>query len=94
MPEDEIEATPEFETTWDGRCVWVNDHTGRSIGRFTPRGVDVHKTGPEQLASGTQCLDCFDDAEPARAWDKFVRSMQQHHGVTIPDTAKPGFVIG
>lgn len=94
MRDDEGEMTPQFEITWDGRCVWINDQTGCCIGRFTPRGVDVHKTGPEQLASGTQCLDCFDDAEPARAWERFVRSMQQHHGVTVPDTAKPGFVVG
>jgi hypothetical protein len=85
--------TPKHQILWDGRCVWVNDETGCCIGRFTRRGVDVHKTGPEQIATGTQCLDCFHDVEPAHAWDRFVQSMLQHHGVSVPAAARPEFVL-
>lgn len=83
---------PQHEVIWDGRCVWINDETGCCIGRFTRRGVDVHKTGPEQLATRTQCLDCFHDVDPVDAWDRFVQSMRKHHSVSVPEAAKPGFV--
>ena len=88
-----ISVSSKHEIIWDGRSVWVNDETGCCIGRFTRRGVDVHKTGPDQVATGIQCLDCFHDVEPAHAWDRFVRSMKLHHGVSVPVSARPGFVL-
>jgi hypothetical protein len=83
--------TATHEIVWDGRCVWVNDDTGCCIGRFTRMGVDVHKTGPDQLETGQQCLDCFHDADPRKSWNRFVVSMRAHHAIDIPADAKPDF---
>ena len=43
------------EICWDGRTVWVNDQSGCCIGRFSALGVDVHRTGEQQIATGQQC---------------------------------------
>lgn len=85
--------TDTYQIEWDGRCVWINDNTGCCIGRFTRNGVDVHRTGPEQVGTGQQCLDCFNDADPSLAWSRFVDSMRVHHRVEIPAGAKPSFVV-
>ncbi len=69
----------------------VNDHTGCCIGRFSKMGVDVHKAGPDQVATGIQCLDCFHGGDPRELWDRFVISMRNHHGVEVPPGAKPAF---
>ena len=80
------------EIWWDGRTVWVNDQSGCCIGRFSALGVDVHRTGEQQMATGQQCLDCVHDLGPTDAWERFRTSMQQCHGVTVPPCAKPDFV--
>jgi hypothetical protein len=54
--------------------------------------VDVHKTGPEQIAIGTQCLACFHHVAPAQAWYRFVAAMLRHLQVSVPAIAKPAFV--
>jgi hypothetical protein len=77
---------------WDGRMVWVNDLSGCCIGRFSARGVDVHRSGPEQMETGLECLDCVQDLVPTQAWKRFRTSMEVHHGVRVPASAKPDFV--
>jgi len=83
-----------IEIESDGRVVWVNDPTGCCIGRFSKNGVDVHRTGPEQVELGTQCLDCFHEGNPAEQWDRFVSSMKTHHGVDVSARHRPKFVGG
>jgi hypothetical protein len=80
------------EIIWSPTTVWVNDDSGCCIGRFSPVGVDVHKTGAEQEAGGEQCLDCITGLPPQASWDRFVGSMLKHHDVVIPAEAKPSFV--
>ena len=67
----------------DGRTVWVNDNTGCCVGRLSPVGIDVHRTGPDQLKHGTQCLDCAHDVPKAEMWAYFVKSMADNRQVTI-----------
>lgn len=87
------ELAPETtEILWDGKTVWANDSSGCCIGRFGIRGVDVHKSGADQLESNSQCLDCIHDLPPDAAWSRFVASMRTHHGVEIPEVARPTFV--
>lgn len=71
----------------DGETVWVNDPTGCCIGRYKNGMMDVHKTGAEQMRTGTQCLDCGHGAE--NTWESFKASMLEHHGVIIPDRHQP-----
>lgn len=80
--------TPGVEVLWDGRTVWVNDATGCCIGRLSRFGVDVHRSGPEQVEDGQQCLDCV-HLPPVLAWPRFILSMAQHHGVLVPEEARP-----
>lgn len=77
------------QVQWDGRTVWVNSgFDGCSIGRFTPAGVDVHRTAQEQMDGAAQCLKCLRSAGPEE-WAMFRDLMEMHYGVTIPDEATP-----
>ncbi len=76
----------------DGRTVWVNDATGCCIGRLGPAGIDVHRTGPEQMTVGaSQCLDCAHDVPKEKMWDYFVNSMFLNHNVYVPERHRPGW---
>lgn len=39
----------------NGSTVWVNDPYG-CLGRFGPRGIDVHRSVTEQMADKGECL--------------------------------------
>ena len=80
------------EIDFDGNTVWVNDDTGCCIGRLGRLGVDVHKTGPQQMLGGSQCLDCH-SPPIEQMWDYFKNSMLAHHSVEIPEAAKPLWAI-
>lgn len=73
----------------NGLTVWVNEATGMCIGRFSSRGVDVHRDAESQLRGDAQCLDCTHDLPFDESWDRFVESMFKHHGITIPTELKP-----
>jgi len=77
-------ASDEVEITTDGKTVWVNG-SGVCLGRFGPRGVDVHRRAEEQLAGLPQCLDC----RPVPDWEAFVASMKEHHGVEVDSVFEP-----
>jgi hypothetical protein len=79
----------DVEIVSDGRCVWVNDDQGACIGRFSKRGVDVHRTLAEQLAEGKQCLVC---SHGTADWDVFVSAMLEHHGVAVGSEHRPSWV--
>lgn len=89
---EQIGRNGPVEILWNGSTVWVNDTFGCCIGRFSALGVDVHRSGEEQMVSGQQCLDCVHDLDPREAWSRFLQSMEIHHGVRIPTAAKPDFV--
>jgi hypothetical protein len=89
---DEQRRDEVVEVVTDGATLWVNGPDGMCIGRFGARGVDVHRTAAEQLAGAPQCLDCIHDLPPLEAWNRFVRSMAEHHAVEIGPEWKPEFV--
>tara|TARA_Y100000034_G_scaffold128232_1_gene182489 strand:+ start:221 stop:625 length:405 start_codon:yes stop_codon:yes gene_type:complete len=79
-----LRLVPDHDIVSDGKTVWVNSAQG-CLGRFSPNGVDVHKTAQGQIESGTACLDCSEVPD----WGEFVRSMKEHHGIEIPKTYRP-----
>lgn len=74
----------------DGRTVWVHAPDGSCIGRFSAFGIDIHKTGSEQMETGTQCLFCVEGVKPfARRpdrglWLLFVEKMKELYGIEVP----------
>lgn len=75
------------EILWDGNTVWVNGDGGL-LGRFSRRGIDVHRTATEQMSTGIQCLDCSSIPD----WRAFCSSMRKHHQVDVPGEARPSWV--
>lgn len=70
--------------------VWVNDAVGMCIGRFGPRGIDVHATAKDQI-NGAHCLACAHRSDdPDRDWGFFVDNMRLHHAVILTEKDRPG----
>lgn len=68
----------------DRGTVWVNDADGACIGRFSKRfGLDVHVSGPQQLAGQAECLLCTHGPADHVDWQHFVDAMRWHHGVRV-----------
>lgn len=80
--------SPLHEIITDGRTVWVNSPEV-CLGRFGPNGVDVHNDTAGQMA-GHQCLDCR-PGDPD--WEAFKTAMLKHHGITVAESHKPGWVV-
>jgi hypothetical protein len=77
-----------IQVSWDGRTVWVCDQEGATIGRYNSvAGIDIHGTFAAQV-DGHLCLDCRPVGEGA-GWPAFVDGMARHHGVQIPEKARP-----
>ena len=70
-----------FEILSDGRTCWVNGVDGGAIGRWSPRGSDVHRTATEQLAGASQCIECV----PTATWADFREAMKRHYGVILDE---------
>lgn len=64
-----------LEVSSDGITVWVNAGDGTSVGRFGPRGIDVHYNSREQALTGKQCKDCTHTKPTFEDWDRFVVQM-------------------
>lgn len=81
------------EVAWDGATVWINAPDGCNVARFGRAGVDVHVGMAEQMATGRQCLDCREHGgAPRESWERFLASIREHHGVEIPEMARPDWV--
>lgn len=79
----------DFEVLTDTRTVWVNGADGMNLGRYGPRGVDVHVNFDGQLAGG-YCADCFVRTDDPRAdWDRFRESMKRVHDIDVSDGFRP-----
>ena len=83
------ENAVDHEIISDGKTVWINDATGCCIGRLSRFGIDIHKTGEEQMLTGTQCLDCAHDVPKDEMWCYFTASMLRNHGVLVPENHRP-----
>jgi len=66
-----------------------------SLARFSAVGIDVHKTGAEQLLSDDSCLACSHrggDPMNFSDWRKFQTLMEKHHSVKVPDEVMPSYL--
>jgi hypothetical protein len=86
-PESPDVEEPLHDITTDGRTVWVNGEGGL-LGRFGPRGIDVHRPMGEQSANG-ECLYCTHSHTSAADWDTFVAKMAEHFSIVVPPRFKP-----
>ena len=83
---------PTVDITTDGTSVWVNDSTGHCLGRFSPRGVDVHTDAKKQLAGEGECLYCTHPPTPPD-WTAFVEAMRRHHRIEIATVYRPAWTL-
>lgn len=65
--------------------VWVNSGVdGSCIGRFSKAfGLDVHRTGSDQMNGAPECLYCTHGPTTQAEWLTFCEQMKEHHGITI-----------
>lgn len=73
-----------FEAFSDGTTVWVNGSDGL-IGRFGPRGVDVHADGKclPNTCTSTLARQTVED------WRRFRHLLLQYHNVNVSDSLMP-----
>ena len=83
----------EIEIETDNTTVWVNSKNGMCIGRFGPRGVDVHHQAETQITKGLSCLDCTHTKPTLKDWHRFQNAMLVHHHILIPDDLKPTWLL-
>jgi hypothetical protein len=79
----------DFDISTNGKTVWVNSSQGMCVGRFSSKGIDVHRDYNAQMRGESQCLDCRHDLAPDEAWSYFRASMKEHYGVEIPESYRP-----
>lgn len=91
MIETKFIPTPTFAIQTDGKTVWVHVAPGETVGRFGPRGVDVHNTIEQQLAGEPQCRACTHRQPTATDWESFVAGMAEH-GATVGRAFRPAWV--
>jgi hypothetical protein len=86
----EYTETDTYQIMSDGKSVWINSANGMCIGRYTLTGVDIHQDAAAQIATGRECLDCFDrTADPDFDWLKFTEGMKFHYNIDVPEIHKP-----
>jgi hypothetical protein len=74
----------EVQVSADGGTVWVNGPDGSAVGRFAKRfGLDVHRSGSEQLNGLGECLFCTHYPPGRSDWAQFVAAMKEHYGLEI-----------
>ena len=79
----------EIDVNAFGDIVWVNSGIdGSCIGRFSKKhGMDVHRTGTEQLAGKGECLYCTHSPGTQEDWAHFVELMKRHYNIDVPINA-------
>lgn len=80
------------EIDTDGRTIWVNGPDGCCLGRFSPFGIDAHRTFAEQAAGLGQCLACTHERPTAGDWQFFRDMMEKHHAVVVPESLRPSWL--
>ena len=76
----------EIEVNTTRTTVWVNSTIdGSCIGRFSKKfGMDVHKTGTEQIEGKGECIHCTHTPGTKEDWNTFCRLMAHHYDVAVP----------
>jgi hypothetical protein len=77
----------QIEVSASGNTVWINSGVdGSCIGRFDKRfGLDVHRSGTEQLQGMSECLHCTHGPAGYAEWREFQQLMYKHYNIAIPD---------
>lgn len=60
-----------YQVETNGDTLWINTHT--MLGRFSPRGSDVHVGG--------ECRPDTCTSKPS--WHHFVKGMKKHHNIDV-----------
>lgn len=78
------EEQNEYQIQSDGKTVWINGNDGMCVARFSRHGIDIHRSFAEQLATGSQCLDCEhgDDIDYSH-WQRFKSRVKELFGVEV-----------
>lgn len=84
-------ASYQVQVSSDGGTLWVNGPDGSAVGRFAKRfGIDVHRSGTEQVRGLGECLFCTHVPPGEAEWRQFIDAMREHYGLKI-DRALIGF---
>lgn len=77
-------AAYQVQLSSDGATLWVNGPDGSAVGRFAKRfGIDVHRSGTEQMKGLGECLFCTHTPPGEGEWHEFVEAMRRHYGLQI-----------
>ncbi|MGO1078947.1 hypothetical protein [Inquilinus sp. CA228] len=72
--------------------VWIDDGGGHRIGHFDGRGFEILHRRAEFWRPGRDRLVGRRLATTEDDWQHFRALMLEHHGIVIPDGARPGFL--
>ena len=81
-----------YELSWSLSHVWINGADGCSVARFSPFGIDIHKSAASQVATGVACLVCTHGKPTPDEWDHFLVLVKDRFGVVIPPRARPAWL--
>ena len=74
----------QIQLSGDGTRLWVNGPDGSAVGRFSKRfGIDVHRSGTEQIGGSGACLFCTHAKAGPVDWQRFLAAVQEHYGLAI-----------
>ncbi|MBK6616604.1 MAG: hypothetical protein IPG27_21770 [Ottowia sp.] len=74
----------QLQVSADGGTVWLNGPDGSAVGRFSKRfGIDVHRSGTEQVQGLGECLFCTHEPAGLKEWSLFVAALREHYGVEV-----------
>lgn len=67
--------------------VWLQASDGSTVGRFSPRGIDLHNTITEQMAGMSECRMCTHGATSVEDWTFFREKAFEWWGIEVPADA-------
>ena len=74
----------QIQVAGDGRTLWVNGPDGSAVGRFSKRfGIDVHRSGTEQMAGMGECIFCTHQEAGPGEWKQFLDAVKEHYGLAV-----------
>ncbi|WP_226342922.1 hypothetical protein [Pseudomonas putida] len=77
----------ELQIAANRQTIWIHSSDGSTVGRFSPRGIDLHNTVTEQLSGLPECR-MYTHGSPTQAdWLTFRDRSLEWWGVDIPHNA-------
>mgnify|MGYP001324792025 CR=1 FL=1 len=65
--------------------VWINAGDGSSVGRFSPKGIDLHNTVTDMLAGAPECRFCTHHPATIADWTLFRERALEWFGVHLAE---------